>query len=188
MLSKIYLYIHYTYIILCNFILRCLGPVYNICHFDVDADVKKNITLSSYVSFFNKENSKKSIYWIKIYHLNGPYYLAYHGSRNHLNKLTCGKIIPELSSKRKNVMLMNKGKPVNFDLNLLDNYKRTAIQNQLCFIDKCDENSYTMVTKLNTILKLFECDATDVQIINLMPFKKEIISIDDDCSIDILYK
>lgn len=184
MFPKIYLFLHHIYTIIYNLILRILGPIYIIYYFD--GSIRKNITLSSYFTFFNN-NLSNAIYGIKIYNSNDVHYLAYYGKRNNLNRLISTNIIPELLSKRKNIILMNCGKPVEFDLNLLDNYKK-SIENYHLFFKSDEKTICIPIRKLSTILKLFECDATDVQIISLLPFKKEIISIDDECLIDILYK
>lgn len=185
---KIYLFLHHIYTIIYNLILRILGPIYIIYSFN--RSIKKNITLSSYFMFFNNDLSN-AIYGIKIYNSNDVHYLAYYGKRNNLNRLICTNDIPELLSKRKNIILINHGKPVEFDLNLLDNYKK-SIENYRLFFKSGEKNDNTNmcipIRKLSTILKLFECNATDVQIISLLPFKKEIIPIDNECLIDILYK
>jgi hypothetical protein len=186
---KIYLFLHRIYTIIYNLILSKCSPLYIIYY--LNGSVKKNITLSSYFTFFNNTNLSNGVYEIKIYNYNNVYHLAYYGKRDNLKRLICTDNIPELLSKRKNIILMNHGQPVNFDLNLLDNYKK-SIENQHLFFEPSEKNNELHICipirKLNIILKLFECNATDIQIISLLPFKKEIIPIDNKCSIDILYK
>ena len=167
-----------------------LGPIHVIYYFD--GQCKKNITLSTYFrdSTSYHPDCFASIFWIKTFYVNGPHYSAYHGNRRHLDNLTCTKIMPDLLPKRKNIMLLNGTNPVNFDLNLLDNYKR-AVQNQSHFFKSSVDTEYQKkcipVKNLNTILKLFDCESSHIQIINLRPFKKEIFSV-DDIHIDMLYE
>jgi len=185
-----YLYIYHVYIGVYKFIMSILGPIHVIYYFD--GHHKKNITLSTYFKDYNSHcsDSFTSIFWIKTFYGDGPHYSAYQGNRRHLDNLTCAKIMPDLLSKRKNIMLLNGTDPVNFDLNLLDNYKR-AIQNQSHFFKSSIDTEYQKkcvpVKNLNTILKLFDCESSHIQIINLRPFKKEIVPI-DDMHIDMLYE
>ena len=169
MIYKIILGIYCIYNILYRLMMSILGPCHMIWTFN--GQNKKNITLSRYLYADDPH-----IYWIKTYHVGGIRYLAYEGN---LDDLTFDvDDIPESIPKRKNIMLLNGTNPVDFDLNLLDNY----IWSNLTFTDKC-----IPITNLTTILKLFDVNATDVQIIHMVPFKKEIIPIDHEMNIDMLY-
>ena len=176
---QIYLYMYRIYIYLYKLIMNIFGPIHIIYYFD--GQRKKNITLSRYLVSNDNPNS---IFWIKTFHTHDTHYLAYQGHLCHLNKLIRGKKISNLSYKRKNIMLLNGTDPVNFDLNLLDNYKR-SIQNKSDVFG--NQRECMPVKDLNTILKLFGCESSAVQIINLRPFKKEIVPVDNVC-IDMLYE
>lgn len=172
MIYKIILGIYCIYNILYRLVMSILGPCHMIWTFN--GQNKKNITLSRYLYIDDPQ-----MYWIKTYHVDGVRYLAYEGNLDDLTFDRDNTLTPIPILKRKNIMLLNGTNPVNFDLNLLDNY----IQSNLTFTDKC-----VPITNLTTILKLFDCDATDIQIIHMAPFKKEIIPIDHEMNINMLYE
>jgi hypothetical protein len=171
--TQCYLYLYYVYSILYNLFLDTFGPIRIVYYYDKNE--KTNITFSRHFWC-----NLYGIFYIKTYSADGNYHLAYQGYLDHLENF--GNPDNEITySKRKNLVLLNGNQIVNFDLNLLDNYRKT-IHNQK-FPLECEP-----VKNVATILDLFDCDSTDVQIVNLRPFKKEIIPIDDKLTIDMLYE
>ena len=161
----LYLRLYFIYVFLYKFILNIFGPFYIVYSFDKGQ--KKNITFSRY--FFS---DKSAVTYVKTLHADRTDHLAYYGSASIFNKITNQKSTS--LPKRKKIMFLNGTNPVNFDLNQLDNYEYTYTQ---CI----------PVTNLGIISKLFDIEASAVQIINLVPFKKEVIAI-ENANIHMLYE
>src|SRR5579863_3911341 len=118
MIYKVILSIYCLYVLLYRYLMRMIGPIRLIYYFD--GQTKHNIIWGPRYIHFDD-----GIYWIKTYDTDGIYYSAYQGNLSSANKLSFGEI-----PRRKNIMLLNENGPVDFDLNLLDNYIRTEYSDE----------------------------------------------------------
>jgi hypothetical protein len=174
MILGVYLRLYYFFAMLYHFFLNIFGPIRLVYYFD--GERMTNITF--WKSMWPKSHG---VFYVKTYHSDETYHLAYKGHIDHLNNFSYDDNVLDLQSRRKNIVLLDGSKTLNFDLNFLDNYRRT-IQSQ-SFHPDCEP-----VKDLQTVLKIFNCNATDIQIINLAPFRKQTISITEGMDINMLYE
>ena len=167
---QIYLYITHIYRQIYKIILNIFGPCYLIYLFD--GQNKFNITFKRYFTSYDAN----SLFYIKIYDGINIKHIAYQGDISKFKYIKFDRSARNLY-KRKNIMFLDYNKPINFDLNILDNYKQTINLNP----------DYAVVTKLDTITKLLDLTVSDVQILKLDPFKKEVIPI-HSADINMLYE
>jgi hypothetical protein len=167
---QIYLYMAHVYIYIYKTILNIFGPCYIIYLFD--GQNKFNITFKRYFTSYDSN----SLFYIKIYDGTNIKHIAYQGDISKFTYIKFARPGRNLC-KRKNIMFLDYNKPINFDLNILDNYKQTINLNP----------DYAVITKLDHITKLLDLTVSDVQIINFDPFKKEVIPI-SNADINMLYE
>ncbi len=177
LLLNIYLYLYCLFMGFYSNILHVIGPFHFIYY--CNGSDKINLTWRRYFRY-GMNDYKRGVFYVKTINSVGTNHLAYHGNIRHFDYLKFKKSINKLF-KRKSIMFLKKENPINFDFNLLDNYKYT-IDNTIW-----KNNKYRPVTNLNTISKIFDLDATHIQIINLKPFQKKIVPI-TDTTIDMLYE
>lgn len=167
---KVYFFFYYFYLYFWNLLLKYLGPI-TILYY-LDKDKIKNITLNYYLNY-HVDSFRKGTYYAKIYSSYGIQHLAFHGEISDANKI---KIEPgDLCFKRKQVILINHGSPLNVDLNILDNYKINMKQFK------------NPVKNLGLILKMMGLPCSHVTIIQMVPFGKKTMEV-QEVDIDYLYQ
>ena len=153
-LINIYLKCYKFYLTVRNILLRRFGPIYILYHLNGKIS---NITLNYYTGIIPKKYSHGN-YFCQVLNDYGTNYISYSGYLNKI-QLNCNPV----PIKRKNIMLLDGTKVINFDLNILDNYVSNMGDQSL---------------KLELIFAYFGVSCTSVQFVILVPFKKEIIPID----------
>lgn len=162
---KIYFYFDFFW----KLLFAWLGKIVLIYH--VNNNNIKNITWKYYFGY-GLEKHKIGIFYIRIYDIGGMNHIAYYGDITNLQRLELSKF-DETPPKRKNIILLNNGIPINIDLDILDNYKK----NMKYFND-------SSITNLGKILSLMGLNCSHVIIIQTIPFNKIIESVHN---IDINY-
>lgn len=130
----------------------------------------KNITLNYYLKY-NINDYKKGTYYVKIYSLDNMNHIAFKGDIDHINKITINKITTLADvkiPKRKKIILLNNEKPININLQILDNYKI----NMEYFKD-------ASISNLAQIINILGLKCTHITIIELYPFQKTTIEIEN---------
>lgn len=154
-LINVYLKSYKFYLTVRNILLKRLGPIYILYHLDGKIS---NITLNYYTGIIPAKYNQGN-YFCRIINEYGTNYISYSGNLNKM-QLECSSV----PIRRKNIMLLNESKVINFDLNILDNYVSNMRDKSL---------------KLELIFACFGVNCTCVQFVTLNPFKKEIIPINE---------
>ena len=165
MLSKYclqtYLYLFQFYSFIWKIFFRILGPIYFVYY--IENGSTKNITHYYYLGLY-LNRYRNGLFYCKILNKNRIDHITHSGRLDHISRHTLP--VEQPYRKRKNITLLNNGKVIHFDLNILDNYV------------------YNMHKINGTILcpkDIFKClgiKCTDIQFIELIPFKQTIIPID----------
>jgi hypothetical protein len=166
---SIYLYLFQAYALVRKFLFRLIGSIYLVYKFD--DDIFTNITIFYYLTILLNmigfKTNPEGLFYAKIIYDSEMYELIYQGDLLSINKNLFSVLSTptEDKPKRKNIMLMNSNKEViSCDLNRFDQYyQNTKKTNLMC------------VTNLVTIKKAFGLEYEYVQIMQMMPFKKELI-------------
>lgn len=162
LILKSILGIHIWYNYLWTTILAYFGPIAIIYH--LDGFSMKNITLNYYLNY-NLNKYSEGSYYVIIYNSNESSQIAFKGVIGDIDRII-RKSITDCSYRRKNIMLLNNGMPLNTNLEILDKYKRNT--------QYFGESS---ITNLSTITKLMKLTCTHISIFELRPFKKTILDI-----------
>ena len=162
------LYVFQLYLTFIKFILKKVGPIKIIYH--IDENKITNITLIYYLNIKNLYNN--GIYYCKIYSANRTNHIIYSGKISDIDKI----ILHDKKHKviRKNIILMNNDKVVNYDLNILDNYFINLNYIYLNYNDLYDKK----FLKMKFILYCLGIKCTDINFIYFKPFKQELLKID----------
>lgn len=134
----------------------------------------KNITLNYYTGF-NLSKYSTGTYFIKYFDVNGTNYTAFNGTLNDIlkisqfnNPLTNLLANPKNIPQRKKILLKCGENPIQFNLQILDNYKL----NMTLF----GKNSIGNLSKIMTFLGI-KC--TGATIINIFPPSKKDLKIEN---------
>lgn len=168
-LFNIYLIFYDIYLYLWYILFKVLGSIIFIYH--INEDEIRNITWNYYLKY-GLDRFRKGTFYTKIYSQYGIHHVAFDGELAHIGKIKIGPI--ENRPKRKNVILLDNGNPINIDLGILDNYKIN-----MKHFDKSVKN-------LGLILKLIGLKCSHVTIIQLIPYNKTTMEI-HNVDIDHLY-
>lgn len=133
---------------------------------------KKNITFNYYTGY-NLDKYKNGTFYVKIFNKYGITNVAFNGNITEIKEI---KIVdPHINRpKRKNIILQENNKPININLEILDNYRQNMIT---CAVP---------VTNLGKILKILDIDCTNITVVQSMPFLRQTISV-DVVDIDFIY-
>lgn len=151
---------------------RITGPLYLIYYVNPTNGELKNVTLYYYTGlcrFFGKFASAN--YFCKKFSMDRTEYFSFNGHLKDLKKnepicvKDCSK---KIYPKRKNVMLLLDEEPIHFDLNQIDNYAGNMLDSIV------DEFHF-----MEWVTNCFELECTHVQFTTLVPFKKEIYSVEE---------
>ncbi|XWV25255.1 hypothetical protein QJ856_gp0517 [Tupanvirus deep ocean] len=166
LLITAYLILHQYYSIIWKILFSWIGNFIFIYH--VNNKKVKNITLNYYLGYkLHKFQTGK--YYAKIYNCDGTNHVAFDGHINQIHKMKIHKSIDN-PPKRKKILLLNNEKPLNIDLEILDNYKINM-----------KHSGDSSITNLAEILEIFGLQCTHVTIIEFSPFRKitkEITEVD----------
>jgi hypothetical protein len=185
-LVSIYLLIHYYYYMIYQKIMKMIGPISFIYLFD--GKNQNNITLRRYLSYYFPQlwPHASGIICVKIFDGDECKQIAYQGDTEHLDDLLENVkeefSDEEITQKRNNVMFLNNNNAISFDLNVLDSYNR--ILNRINW--RKNGHTCSPIRILDVISKLFNIDATHVQIIRKFPLKKDIYPI-NRVTLDMIY-
>jgi hypothetical protein len=145
---SIYLTIYKTYICAWNWFLTKFGDQMLIYY--IHDGGKKNITIN-YISGWGLHGFKSGTYYIKHYTLNGENHVAFHGEIDHIEHIKQSS--NDQAIKRKQCVLLADNETIDFDLHLLDNYRKN-----MQYYDRC-------ITNLAEILNILGQASTHVAII-----------------------
>jgi hypothetical protein len=162
---KIFLLVHQYYNLIWKNIFLWIGNIILIYH--VNDGKMKNITFNYYLKY-NLDKFRTGTFYAKKYDTKGMNHIAFNGNVDHINKIGPG--LNDELPKRKKIILLNNGKPVGVDLQILDNYKIN--------MKHFGESS---ISNLELITKMLGLKCTHVTIIEMFPFNKitmEIRNID----------
>lgn len=167
---KVYLKVYQWYTFIWHKIFTWIGKVMLIYH--IDGDKMKNITWNYYLKY-GMEKFKNGMFYAKIYDIRGLNHIAFNGDISHVHRIKADSL--ENPPKRKNVILLDNDIPIDIDLDVLDKYRT----NMLHFEDQG-------IANLGKILTLIGLKCTHVIIIQMFPFNKKTMKI-DEVDIDHLY-
>ena len=160
---NIYLRIYNYYSLLWKLLFSWLGRFVFLYH--INDKKMTNITFNYYFRY-NLDKFKNGTFYAKIYNSYGTDHIAFNGEIDHVHSI---KIQPAIiQPKRKKVILLNGENPISVDLQILDNYKH----NMLHF-------EKSSVTNLADITKMLGLECTHITIIEIRPFKKITMEIDN---------
>jgi hypothetical protein len=161
MLFKVYPIVYYYYANISAKLFNTLGQIMIVYY--VKNNEMVNITWRYYIGI-GMNSFQQGKYYFKTYNDYGVSHAIYSGYLTDIVKIA-GKITKSSEKQRKNVMLLRNEYPVDIDLCLLDNY----ISN----MDACS------ITKLSEILDILNIKCTHVVFIEMMPFEKVIVDVND---------
>jgi hypothetical protein len=169
MMFCMFLKFYYYYNVVWEYIFSWLGELMFIFYIDHDDNIK-NITWNYYLNC-NMSSFDHGVYYLKIYNTDGTNHLAFSGNISDIEKKN-NLIITK--PKRKHIILLNNSEPINVDLKILDNYKLSS------------EPFPNPIKNMDKVLKLLGIKCSQIVIININPFFKTILNI-EDITIDELY-
>ena len=170
---NIFLLCYYYYNLIWEYIFGWLGEFMFIFYVSDDHNNLKNITWNYYLGF-NLDEYTSGTYYLKIYNSTGTNHIAFNGNLADIHKKNMYQY-PEKLPKRKNIILLDGDISVNIDLKILDNYKISTLPY---------DNS---ITNLGQILKLLDINCTHITIIQMRPFLKVVMDV-EDVNINDLYQ
>ena len=161
---KYFLFIYTIYSSIYNYFLKFFGPIFIVYKLD---DQIKNYTLWYYLGF----NTKGKFFYKKITadeiiysSLEGDLHQIKKNKTNKFKNKAEGSMSSANPFKRKNILPLIDDKPINFDLNILDNYVNNTPKKN--------------VVDLKLFLKIFNKKCTHIQFIKMMPFEIVLKDID----------
>jgi len=160
---KLYSYYEKIYQLIFNWI-NNITIIYHISESKI-----KNITLNYYTGI-NLIPYSKGTFYTKTYHKYGSDHIAFNGNLNNITKLHRSISTNNLDNnpKRKYIItLLNNDKPINFNLQILDNYMKNVI-----FYGN------NAIINLNDIFKYLGVECTHLNLTNINPFFRKTINID----------
>ena len=168
LIINIWLTIYYYYSLFWRIFFSYIGSFIFIYH--IKEKKMRNITFNYYFKY-GLDKFKNGTFYAKIYNAEGTSHIAFNGEIDHIHKIN---IQPDITRpKRKKIILLNNENPLNVDLQILDSYKI----NMKHLGDSC-------ITNLAEITKMLNLECTHVTIIEMFPFKKITMEIDN---VDINY-
>lgn len=157
-LLSIYLKGFEIYSFLWTTLINFIGPLKFVYYFDgkhlnnITLNYHLGICLSKYIHGY---------YYCKFMGQEKNYHFTYHGNIQDINHIDfSSQETPAI--KRKKIILLHKNIPIEFDLNILDNY----VQNTKYL----GQNKHF---NLKTILEFLGVNCDEIEFISLLPFKKE---------------
>jgi hypothetical protein len=168
---SLYLYLFQAYTLIRKFLFGLMGPIYLVYKFN--GNTFTNITIFYYwtilLNMIGFKTNPSGLFYTKIIYDSETYEIIYQGDLLSINKNLFLKLSnpTEDKPKRKNIMLMNSTKEViPCDLNRFDQYHLNTTKTDLICI-----------TNLVMIGKAFGLEYEYVQIMQMMPFKKEFLEV-----------
>lgn len=173
-MMNIILTILYYLNIIWVYIFNKIGNIY-IVYYIIDKNneiYKENISFNYYTGY-NLDKYTSGVFHIKIYNKYGITNIAYDGNISEITKIQVTD--PYVNRpKRKNIILQENNKPININLEILDNYRQNMM---IC---------RNPISNLKKILKILDINCTNITIIQSMPFLRQTINI-DAIDIDLIY-
>lgn len=161
-LLQTYLYVYQIYSTIWKYVFSVIGQIMFLYYYD-GINVR-NITWNYYFGF-GLESFTKGIYYAKIYNARGMNHFGYRGKLDELTRIKISNdfIIP----KRKNVLLLNNGIPLEVDLDVLDNYR---VHSSIFGVNS--------INNLPLVLRFLGLNCSHVKIFQTVPFIQQTIPID----------
>lgn len=132
----------------------------------------KNMNITWHYLFrYGVQNYKNGVFYVKSYNNDGYDHVMFQGEINNVELIK--KRITTIP-KRRQINLLKNGVSVNYNLEIIDNYKKN--------IDKFD----TGIKNLEEIFKILNVDCNEISIVEFKPFKKCIYK-SQDIDIEHLY-
>jgi len=164
-LFKIYLHLIQFYYLVRKLCINFIGPIKILYYIDGQKII--NITWN-YYSGHHLINYDFGNYFCKILQNDHTDYITHYGKLFDLHKYIVPNISPNYPMpKRKNIILLDCGAVIHFDLNILDNYVRNMSQ-----LGKIDDLG------IYWFLKCLGINCTHIQIFHMKPFKKEVLPLE----------
>ncbi len=164
LLINIYLKIYQYYIFLRKIFFSCINNV-KLVYF-IDGDKVKNISINYYLGL-KSDNFKTGKYYLKIFNGSGTNHIAFNGNINDVSRIKIAECYDN-PPKRKNVILLDNGVPLDINLEILDNY----VSNIKYFPEQS-------IINLGSVLQFLGFSCTHATIIETKPFSKTITDVND---------
>lgn len=130
-----------------------------------ETDTRKNITLNYYLNY-NLVKYQNSTFFVTVYNQHNTNYFTFTGDITDIDEIS-DQVVDTIPS-RKNIILMNKDQPINFDLQILDNYHSNT-----------KNLKSKSITNLKKITELMDLQCTHVKFIEKKPFKINVSDVND---------
>lgn len=160
---KLYLFLYMCYLRVWETLISLTGPIHVIYYYN--GSKFTNITLGYYIRFLTAKHYNGS-YFCKLLLKDRVDQFVYTGKLNDIRSLKHPEVLPVV--KRLNTMLYHNFKPIEVNLNILDNY----VSNMRYHKQKHVLPNDLVLSKLGLV-------CTDIQTTTLRPFKKINKSVND---------